>query len=217
MSELSPPLAELGSVEKTVIMVLAVAGGFLIGFLLTGIVGKILGKFVFKRESSERFARFVRFLGGVAGAILVYYLLQGEGGLGLGGRGGGDTSNANKDSPKQTTPKKETPKDEQPKPRDKSEEAGDEVIITVLRSDSPAKKFYLLDSEAQPITLDDLLGKIDARAKLDNKEPGKKAVNKAQILPVKTSTGKVDTEYSVQAASLLEAKLRERGIKTYRE
>ena len=45
----------------------------------------------------------------------------------------------------------------------------------------------------------------------------RKPLTRAQILPLKTAAGKVDPDYSFQAASLVEAKLRERGIKTFRE
>jgi hypothetical protein len=202
---LPPPLAEIGPVERVVITILAVAGGFLIGFVLTHVVGRLLGKFVFKHETSGRLLRVARFAGGIAAAILVYMLLNGEGGLGLGGRGGGGLNPSPGESKEKTD--KETPREDvkTPQKKDVTVVALDEqLIVYVLRADAPAKRFYQIGKDSQPLTLDDVLGRIDDRSP-DGKKDGKKAVKLVRIIAS-------DPDYSVQAATLLQAKLQERGI-----
>ncbi len=197
MTSLPLPLAELGSVEKSVVSVLAVAGGFLLGFVGTHLLARGLCRFVF-RSSPERLVRFTRFAGGAAGAILVYFLLSGQGGLGLGGGGGGDTSSGNKSKEEKTALQNEPPKNE-PKVGAKLDLSNEEqFVVFILKSDSPEKKFYRFDQETTACTLDEVLQKIDRRAK-----SGKKLV-------VRIREG--DPDYAYQAETLLERRLQERGI-----
>lgn len=201
---LPPLLAELGSIEKMVITVLAVAGGFLVGAILTHVLGRMFFSFIIKGETPEKLMRVIRFAGGVAAAILVYLLLSGEGGLGLGGKGGGDSTNTNQgDNKDQTPPKKEEEKKEQKKDpnKDKSGGSPEELVVTVLRYDSPGKKFYRLGDDPEALTIEDLLVKIDDPAKA-----GKPRVSRVRI-------ERVDPEYSVQAVSLLKSELQGRNIR----
>jgi hypothetical protein len=205
-----PLIAELGSVEKTIITGLAVAGGFLVGFVVTHMVAKLLAKFVFKKAASEGLLRLARLGGGIGAAILVYFLLTGPGGLGLGG-GGGEGNKPDRETNKDQTPKQEMPKSDL-KNKGKSDQSGEEIFITVLRADSPDKKFYRLDDNPENFTKEELLRRITNPEHLRSKP-----IVRATISPVKTADGKVDLEYSVTMASVIEAELRKLGIKTYRE
>lgn len=208
---LPPLLAELGSIEKMVITVLAVAGGFLVGAILTHVLGRMFFSFIIKGETPEKLMRVIRFAGGVAAAILVYLLLSGEGGLGLGGGGGGDPVNPNQGENKEQTPaKKEEKKEEKKEPiKDKTGGSPEELVVTVLRADSPGRAFYRLGDEPEAMTIDDLLKKIDAPA-----AAGKPRVTRVRVERVKLKDSQdIDPAYSFQAVSLLKSKLQERNIR----
>jgi hypothetical protein len=115
------PLADVDVATKAgkyVLYVLAVAGGFLVGNVVTWIVCRAVAKLAFKRKMNEQFERALRILGGIAVAILVAYLLFRFGsGWGLGGSGSGEgqgtgTSGQSDDRPNdspKTDPKKSQP------------------------------------------------------------------------------------------------------------
>ncbi|HJZ94520.1 MAG TPA: hypothetical protein VKE40_26885 [Gemmataceae bacterium] len=86
---------------KIVIYILAVAGGFLVGNVLTLILCRLIAKAMFKKRMPEMPERALRVLGGLVVAALVAWLLfQGGFGWGLGGTGGDDTGNPGGDSGK---------------------------------------------------------------------------------------------------------------------
>lgn len=206
MIALLPILGELGSIEKVVITALAVAGGFLVGFVLTHFVARLLSKFVWKKEPPENLIRFARFAGGVATALLVYLLLTGDGGFGLGGRGGGATASLSDgvsdtpNAPKQDVPKQDAKKDES-KTKDKTDETGGQVLYVHLRRfDAPEQRFFQFGDETKPLTLEEVLQRIEDVRKSDPRP----------ITVVKIRAGV--PEYSVQAATLLNLKLSQRGI-----
>ena len=89
-----PLLASMfDNVGKVVLGALAVAGGFLIGNLLTLVACRILAKFAFKRKFNPTLEKALRVIGGIALAILVAFLVfQGGSGWGFGGGGSGDGS-----------------------------------------------------------------------------------------------------------------------------
>jgi hypothetical protein len=205
MTGVTPILAEIGSIEKVVITVLAVAGGFLIGFVLTNAVVRLLFKFVWKKQPPERVVRVLRFAGGVAAAILVYFLLTGTGGLGLGGGGGsdGDRGKEKQQGPSQEQPKQDAKKDEL-KPKDKAIESKGVLTVYLLRFDSPEKRFYRIGTDGKPSTLEEVLQRIDELIKNQ-----KNAIAQVDIEAA-------DPEYPVQAVSVLEVELNERGIKSTR-
>lgn len=207
MIHLTPLLAELGSIEKFIITALAVAGGFLIGFLLTNVIVRLLFKFVWKKTPPEKLVRFLRFAGGVGAAILVYLLLMGEGGLGLGGRGGGgspdDRGKEKSQHPPSTEPPQKDPKKEETKQKIDDPRSG---ILTVylLRNDSPMQRMYRVGNDGEPMTIDELLAQIDKLA-ADKTRP---------IVQVDIEIG--DPNYAVLALSELQSKLEDRGIKSTR-
>jgi hypothetical protein len=160
---LNPLLSEIGALEKNVMTVLAVAGGFLIGFVATGLVATVFSKLVLKRPSPERLGRFLRVLGGAAGAIAVYLLLSGEGGLGLGGKGGGGSSSL---ADGQQTPAKSTAnKDETPKTsptlKSKDDNGGKPLSVYVFGADSPDNRFFRFGDDPMPLTKTEVVERIE--------------------------------------------------------
>jgi hypothetical protein len=133
--------------------VLLVAGGFLVGYLLGGVVGWALGKWVFKQKSTDTLKRVGRPVGGIILAIIVALIVftgkgkaPGDGGEGKGSStsdtAGKNTSsgvNSTKTDPKITTPKLDTTPVEQT------------IRVTILAGTAvPAEgKFYLLDDESR--------------------------------------------------------------------
>lgn len=200
-------LAELGSIEKFVITALAVAGGFLVGFLMTNLVLRLIFKFGLKRQAPEKLIRVLRFAGGVAAAIIVYLLLTGTGGLGLGGGGGGDSDKKGKENSStpsnQEPPKKEPKKKEDAKPKDDDPRSGI-VTVYLLRNDAPMKRMFRMGTDGEPLTLEELLDRIDKRPE-------------TKLPPVRQVDIEIgDPNYAVLAMSELELKLNDRGIKSTR-
>ena len=64
---------------------LAVAGGFLGGFVVAGVLAWWADRSLFRKRTPPRLKQAARFLGGILGAILVALLVFGRGGSGLGG------------------------------------------------------------------------------------------------------------------------------------
>lgn len=71
-----------------VMRLLAVAGGGALGYLLVGGLLRGLGRFVFRNKLPRLAHVSVRLLGGLAGALLVWFWLSGVGGGGPGGGSG---------------------------------------------------------------------------------------------------------------------------------
>lgn len=202
MIHATPLLAEFGSVEKFVITALAVAGGFLIGFLLTNVIVRLLFRFVWKKTPPEKLVRFLRFAGGVGAAILVYLLLMGEGGFGLGGGGGGPTGDTGKEknqNPQNGKPPPSDPNQEKTKPKVDEPRSGI-VTVYLLSNTAPAMRMFRIGEDGQPLTWDELLKQID-----------KLSENKQEPI-VKIEIG--DLDYSVLAESRLVSELNNRGIRS---
>lgn len=106
---------------KYVMYILAVAGGFLIGNMLTWLICRLAAKLVLKKSINLQLERALRIIGGLVVAALVAFLLFRFGsGWGLGGSGsgegdqeGGPAAEENpakqKEQPKKVAPKKEDP------------------------------------------------------------------------------------------------------------
>jgi hypothetical protein len=99
--------------------VLAVAGGYLIGNVLTLILCRIVAKMTFKRRMYENLERALRVIGGVIVAILVAYLLFRFGtGWGLGGTGSGEGEGSGGQTPNQSNQGAGKESKVDPKPND---------------------------------------------------------------------------------------------------
>jgi hypothetical protein len=100
-----------GKAGKYVMYVLAVAGGFLIGNILTWVLCRLVARMAFKRKMNHQFERALRILGGIAVAALVAYLLFRFGsGWGLGGSGTGEGEGSGGLAPSITPQSPELPK-----------------------------------------------------------------------------------------------------------
>jgi hypothetical protein len=171
MSSFLPLLAEIGSIEKTAITVLAVAGGFLIGYLLTGLIAHILSKLMLQKQTPPRLGRFLKLAGGTGAAIAVYLLFSGEGGFGFGGKGGNGEMNVNagKDStsqPKQET-RREEPKKTDSKPKDE-ELHGKPLSVYVLGVDSVNNRNFRFEDDPQALTAEEIIERIEQLDKAGN-------------------------------------------------
>jgi hypothetical protein len=183
MRLLPPPLAEFGSIEKTAISVLAVAGGFLIGYLATGVLAHVVNKFTLRKQSPGRLVRFLKMAGGTAAAIAIYLMLSGEGGFGFGGKGGGNSQSKNEGkSDAATNPNKDTPdksKTTDVKQKTKDEEVrGTPLSVYILGVDASNGRFFRFEDEAQPLTDEEIIQRIEQlekAGKLKNKQVRLKA------------------------------------------
>src|SRR3954451_21866986 len=79
------------SIQQFVHNCLLVAGAFLVGYILGGILGWALGKWAFKQKSPDTLKRVGRPIGGIVLALIMALLVfTGMGGrLGTGGEGQG--------------------------------------------------------------------------------------------------------------------------------
>jgi hypothetical protein len=104
----APLAAMFDNPGRVVVGVLAVAGGFLVGNLLTFILCRLIAKAAFHTRMNRRLEQALRILGGIALAVLVAWLVfRGGPGWGFGGTGSGEGEGAGGPSPKDTDPSKE--------------------------------------------------------------------------------------------------------------
>jgi hypothetical protein len=152
------------SIEHFVHNCLLVAGAFLVGYILGGILGCALGKWAFKQKSPDTLKQLGRPIGGILLALIVALLVfTGMGGrLGAGGEGQGtpnDTGNkdaAHRDS--SAGPNVVPPKVDQMPP-----EAIIRVTVLAGAAVRSERKFYLLDDDPNSLTLEELKAAIKAR------------------------------------------------------
>src|SRR4051794_29317906 len=81
--------ADFGNVGETLVRILAIAGGFLVGYLLTHLLLRLIAKLALQKRMPGMLERALQVIGGLIVAFLVALLVFGEGGWGLGGPGGG--------------------------------------------------------------------------------------------------------------------------------
>jgi hypothetical protein len=153
------------SVQQFIHNCLLVAGAFLVGYILGGILGWGLGKWAFKQKSPDTLKQLGRPIGGIVLALIVALLVfTGMGGrLGAGGEGQGtpnDTgskdSAANRDS--SAGPRVVPPKVDQTTP-----EAIIRVTVLAGAAVRSERKFYLLNDDPNAITLEELKAAIKTR------------------------------------------------------
>jgi hypothetical protein len=145
---------------KYVMYVLAVAGGFLIGNLLTLFICRLLAKFAFKHKINHRLEQVARILGGIAVALLVAYLLFQFGpGWGLGGSGSGEGN----DSGGQTPGSENLGKEKQPpgKSATSSETVSVTRLVVTIQPAMNYPKTFRFEGEPDGIDLDAATKKLD--------------------------------------------------------
>jgi hypothetical protein len=156
---------------------LLVAGGFLIGYILGGVLGWAFGKWILRQEKPDTTKRVGRPVGGAILAIIIALLVvTGKGmGPGSGGDGKGNTNADTANKANQQTPVDPNvlPKIPIVKPPD-SKPADVTIRVTVLGGeDVQGDKFYLIDDDTTPKTFAELK---DALAARKDKEKGRVAV-----------------------------------------
>jgi hypothetical protein len=150
---------------------LAVAGGFLVGYFLGGVIAWALDRWVFAHKAPEPLKKSVAIVCGIALAILVALIVFGEGGSGLfGGGGQGEGKGATSTDKDGKTPPVPPP-DKEPVPPIKPIDPGptkpaDALIrVTILGGkDVPeGERFYLTDDDPKPKTFEELKEAVLAR------------------------------------------------------
>ncbi len=165
---------------------LAVAGGFLVGYFLGGLLATAVNKWIFKKKAPEQFKQVCQMIAGIALAIIVALIIFGDGGGGLFGGGGasGDgkgnpAADANKDNQSKTEPvQKVDPNVAAPKVDLKAADLTIKVTILAGAAVQSAGKFYLLDDDRTPLSFSELKNAIKARK---SQEKGK--VTLAVVFP----------------------------------
>jgi hypothetical protein len=174
------PLFVSGMADKVAVIAvkcLAVAGGFLAGFVIGGVAAWAFDRWVFARKTPDFVKQAVRVLSGLAVAILVAMIVFGDGSGGglFGGSGDGTGTGTpqNTDSgkksdtpapsvkppdPKVVPPKVDAVRTPEVKPTD--------VVIRVTflgGADVTGDRFYQLDDDPAPKTFEELKAAITKR------------------------------------------------------
>lgn len=152
---------------------LAVAGGFLAGYVIGGTAAWALDKWAFARKSPDFVKKAIRVLTGIALALLIALIVFGEGGGGLFGGGGGSGQGEGKGSP--TTPNDGKKADQKARPKPPEHKSppqpdgihtpevkpGDVFVrVRFLSDEAPdSKRLYRLD-DSDPLTFDQLKAAI---------------------------------------------------------
>ena len=152
------------SIQQFVHNCLLVAGAFLVGYILGGVLGWALGKWAFKQKSPDTLKQLGRPVGGIILALIVALLVfTGMGKpLGEGGEGKGTPNDSgNKDAatnpdhaPIRRSYRRKSIR-RRPKPPFASQ-------FGRSRRESE-RKYYLLDDNSAPITLEELKDTISGR------------------------------------------------------
>jgi hypothetical protein len=164
-------VAHLG---RLVVNVFAVAGGFLVGYMLTGLLVKLLCHLVAKKQAPKRVQQVLRALGGLALAILVALFVFGKGdGWGLGGSGVGTGEAKSDDKGKNSTPPVETVSPVKEPPTKDTPSKPEESLRVVLLGGNRVKdgRIFQVEGENTARTLAELKEAIGRRSK--QADPGK--------------------------------------------
>lgn len=154
---------------------LAVAGGFLAGYVIGGTAAWALDRWVFAQKSPDFVKKSIRVVAGIALAVLIALIVFGEGGGGLFGGGGGAGQGEGKGTPSSTDDGR---KAEQPKPPELKQPKVDvrntpdirpedpRVRVTFLGGDAvQGNRFYLVDDDPSPKTFAELKAILLTRKK----------------------------------------------------
>jgi hypothetical protein len=163
-----------GAGEKVaafVVKCLAVAGAFLVGYFLGGVIGWALDRWVFAQKAPEPVKKAIALVAGIALALLVALIVFGEGGSGL--FGGGGTTGDGKGTPapadtgkdKQPEPPKDVPKKNGETPPAPKPGPGD-VRITILPDEEVKEgRFYQIEGDPVPKNLEEFKEEIMKKRK----------------------------------------------------
>ncbi|MCX7665535.1 MAG: hypothetical protein N2112_08320 [Gemmataceae bacterium] len=142
---------------RSILVFLAAVGAFLIGHVLIGLIIGLICK-MNRKKVPEVISRMIRFIGGLACAVLIWELFSGTGGFGLGGGGEGNGEGKNENqgqnlpiSIPNVTPPKEEKKEEPKEPKKSDTTTITWVKIVVLggsRPEAMEKRFYEIQNES---------------------------------------------------------------------
>lgn len=137
---------------KYVMYVLAVAGGFLLGYLFTWFLCWVGAKFILKDRMNPMLDRALRILGGLLAAVLVAFLLFRFGtGWGLGGSESGEGEGSGGIAPSITPQTPQQPKTD-PKKSPPAEIVSSTLRVRIEAATSYPKTFRF-ESEAEAVDL----------------------------------------------------------------
>jgi hypothetical protein len=164
-----PPLAFFDfDVAQFIVNCFAVAGGFLVGYTLAGIVTWWIDRTFLRKKTPDIFRQSARVVGGSLLALLIALLVFGRGGGGLGGGLGEDIGsgvsgpNVGPGSDPSSDPI-EPPRPTPPEPTTIPLTA-ERMRVTMLGGpDVKDQRFYLIDDDATPRTLAEARLAIQAR------------------------------------------------------
>ncbi len=160
-------------VTALVTNILAVGGGFLAGFILVGVAAYFADRRLTGGKTPAGFHSVLKRIGGVLGALLVAFIVFGQGDGGGGGTGDGtgpaDQTHTGSGGPG-TGPAATPPTDPTPPPvvtpPPVLAPAEDAVVVTVLSGANVHDgKFYLVgtDPKRTPLTLDEVKEQVKVR------------------------------------------------------
>src|SRR4051812_31738917 len=149
---------------------LAVGGAFLVGYVLTWVVAKLLDRSLTAGKSPPAVHKAARVLGGLLLAVLAAIFLFGPGGDGLGfgggpGEGKGQGAGEGKGGGDATKPTQPISADVKPPEQTKADAVPPEqrVRVTMLGGeDVKDERFYLLDDDRTPHTFAEVTATVSA-------------------------------------------------------
>jgi len=153
------------SLQQFIHNCLLVAGAFLVGYILGGMIGWGLGKWAFRQKDPNTLKQLGRPVGGIILALIVALLVfTGMGGrLGEGGEGKGTPNDIGKNDATSNPDQRANPKVVPPKVDQSPIESTIRVTILAGAAVRSERKYYLLDDDSTPITLEELKEAIKAR------------------------------------------------------
>jgi hypothetical protein len=151
-----------------VVKCLAVGGGFMVGFVLGGVIAYALDRWLLARKTPLVAKRLMRIVCGLVVAVLVALFIFGEGG-GDGFGGGGGTDGQGKGKTEANTPSTLTPP--QPTPAPPSSPGGEgEIRVTVLGgADVKNGRYYQIGTDPTPKNRDDAIRELQVLKAKDPK------------------------------------------------
>lgn len=170
-------------VAQFVVNVLAVGGGFLAGFVLTGFVVWLLDRWLLAGKSPPQLKRAARVVGGLLLAVLVALIVFGSGsGWGLFGAGTGDskgqgmsdqTGDGKGGTPAKAGPEAQQPAVEPSTPQRDLPPPEQRVRVTVLGgAEVKDERFYLVDDDRTPKTFAEVTAATTAKKTASGKAVG---------------------------------------------
>jgi hypothetical protein len=165
----SPLFAFLEDAQKSIQQFLhnclLVAGAFLVGYILGGLIGWAIGKWALKQKSPDTLKQIGRPVGGIILALIVALLVfTGMGKrFGEGGEGSGTPNDSGKKDAATNTDHSANPKVIPPKVDQTPPEATVRVTVLAGAAVRSERKYYLLDDNSTPVTLEELKDAISAR------------------------------------------------------